>query len=112
MAGATTVKGPYSDGVPGSGYGCDNPCNGGDVNYVMEAKLQSYTIKGSKNLGLGKSGNDVKMFTRTFEGIASQSSPFCMNGKFVWKTDIVVNNNLVFLFNSSNDIYVLYYLPQ
>ena len=83
--GATTVKGPYPDGVPGSGYGCDNPCDGGDVNYVMEAKLQSYTIKGSKDIeGLGDTGgNDVQMFTRTFVGDASQSSPFCMDGMFI-----------------------------
>jgi hypothetical protein len=81
LSGATNVKGPYPDGVPGSGFGCEKTCNGGDVNYVLEATLQPYTIKGSKNMGLGNSGNDVKMFTRTWQGIARESSPFCMEGK-------------------------------
>ena len=73
-----TWVGPFPTGVPGSGYGCDNPCNDGDVNYVIEASLQTYTVPGSKmapSIANGK--DDLSMFTRTFTGGADSKSAFC-----------------------------------
>eukprot|EP00978_Attheya_sp_CCMP212_P003455 scaffold7147_cov90-Attheya_sp.AAC.1 len=78
----TTIKGPYNNGVEGSGFGCDNPCNDGDVNYVIRASLETYTIKGTKNRDAAgfPPGEDVKAFTRTFTGVNQPgSSPFCNN---------------------------------
>lgn len=69
-----TIIPPFPNGVPGSGYGCDNTCDGGDVNYVIRASLEVYKIKGSS-----KSRDfdaDASAFTRTFKG-DSVSSPFC-----------------------------------
>ncbi|KAL3895256.1 MAG: hypothetical protein SGARI_007503, partial [Bacillariaceae sp.] len=77
---ASVVKGPYPDGVPGSGFGCDNSCNSGDVNYVIKAKLAEYTVSGSSESTLSSDGEDVGMFTRTFEGVPELSSPFCQDG--------------------------------
>lgn len=72
--------GPYPDGVPGSGYGCDNPCNDGDVNYIIEASLQTYTISGSNSIPDYANGKqDLSMFTRTFTGSAESKTPFCRN---------------------------------
>jgi len=31
---------PSVGGAPGSGYGCDRPCDGGDANYVLEATVR------------------------------------------------------------------------
>jgi len=74
---------PFVDGVPGSGYGCDNPCSSGDVNYVIRAHLKEYAIAGSRNAPgfvTTDPGNvDVTMFTRTFEGDKAVSSPFCFD---------------------------------
>lgn len=71
------VVGPFPNGVPGSGYGCDNPCDGGDVNYVIRASIETYTIAGSgKNELFGSNGEDIQTRVRTFTG---EGSPFCLD---------------------------------
>lgn len=74
------INGPFPNGVPGSGYGCDNPCDSGDVHYTIEATLATYPVPGSQNTSLSLNGKELSMFTRTFVGVVDQSSPFCMNG--------------------------------
>jgi len=37
--------------IPGSGYGCDLPCNTADVNYVLEATIDTYKVPGSRRMG-------------------------------------------------------------
>jgi hypothetical protein len=72
--------GPFPDGVPGSGFGCDNACDGGDVNYVVEATIAAYAVPGSGASEYSKSGSEMSMLTRTFVGVANESSPFCLGG--------------------------------
>jgi hypothetical protein len=85
----------FPNGVPGSGYGCDNTCGfedpemdveNGDVYYTIRASLETYELKGSKENPPPSFGTDtlnpslpVSMFTRTFTGVKEQSSPFCSN---------------------------------
>ena len=80
LASAASIIGPFPDGVPGSGYGCDSACDSGDVHYTIEALLDTYSVPGSENSTLSKTGNPISMFTRTFVGVTSQSSPFCDGG--------------------------------
>jgi hypothetical protein len=80
VASSTVVKGPYPEGVLGSGFGCNKTCNSGNVNCVIQAKIATYDIPGSGKSRLGVNGQDVKMFTRTFEGVPKLSSPFCQDG--------------------------------
>jgi hypothetical protein len=81
----TTAKsawvGPFPDGVPGSGYGCDNACDGADVNYVVEATLATYRVPGSRKSEFSKGRRVMSMLTRTFVGRANLSSPFCFDGE-------------------------------
>lgn len=79
-AGNPEIIPPFADGVSGSGYGCDRTCDGGDVNYVIRASLETYEIKGTGKAGFETEGIDVSAFTRTFTGIADKSSPFCNGG--------------------------------
>jgi hypothetical protein len=72
--------GPFPDGVPGSGYGCDNSCDGADVNYVVEATLATYRVPGSRRSEYSKNRRVMSMLTRTFVGLANVSSPFCFGG--------------------------------
>jgi hypothetical protein len=104
VRGLSEIVGSYQDGYPGSGYGCDRPCNDGDVNYVIRASLETYAIPGTETLGTtvaaatnnntttttgggGGGGDDagflktslnatISMFTRTFTGVgvANESS--------------------------------------
>jgi hypothetical protein len=72
------VVGPFPDGIPGSGYGCDRVCNDADVNYVIRASLETYMVPNTRSTTLSSDGKqDVSMFT--FTGIANESSPFCRN---------------------------------
>jgi FtsP/CotA-like multicopper oxidase with cupredoxin domain len=77
-------QGPFPGGVPGSGYGCDNPCNTGDKNYVVHAEINTYTMKNSGHVHnpqpLSPDGQDIAYQTRTFVGQSELSSPFCLNG--------------------------------
>lgn len=57
----------------GTGYGCDNACNFGDVNYVVEAQIRTYTVPGSAKLGLDGE-NDIALKVRTFEAGDGSSS--------------------------------------
>ena len=80
QANGGTVKGPYPHGVPGSGYGCSNQCSSGaDVHYVVKAKMEKYTIPGSKNMFKDGRKDDFQVHTRTFVGVDDESSPFCDN---------------------------------
>ena len=71
----------FPTGVPGSGYGCDNECNRGDVNYVIRASLENYTIRGTSRAGFvsDPANVDVTTLTRTFTGVAENSSSFCFD---------------------------------
>jgi hypothetical protein len=84
----------FPNGVPGSGYGCDNVCGfedpeldveNGDVYYTIRASLETYELKGSKEnpppsfAGTLNESLPVSMFTRTFTGVKEESSPFCSN---------------------------------
>jgi FtsP/CotA-like multicopper oxidase with cupredoxin domain len=77
---SANITGSFEKGVPDSGYGCANECNDADVNYVIRASLKTYTIKGANNAPGFPDGEMVKTFTRTFEGVESESSPFCNEG--------------------------------
>jgi hypothetical protein len=61
-------------GPGGTGYGCDLPCDGGDVNYEIIAKLETYPLPNSANSDPAFGGEDASMLTRTFVG---KSGPFC-----------------------------------
>jgi hypothetical protein len=70
---AQVIKGPYPEEVPGSGFGCENPCNNGGVNYVVRASIETYSIPGSQSTFLRNFSNPLKMFMRTFGGDATLS---------------------------------------
>ncbi|GKY96574.1 hypothetical protein MPSEU_000617000 [Mayamaea pseudoterrestris] len=80
----SSTFGPFPNGVPGSGYGCENKCNSGDKNYVIYAKIRTYNMVNSGQVdtpqSLSPDGNDIAYMTRTFIGKPSASSPFCQNG--------------------------------
>eukprot|EP00808_Paulinella_micropora_P030016 g2569.t1 len=74
------ARNPYDDGiVEGTGYGCDLPCEGGDVRYVLEATVASYDFP-----TYGEYGDNITLVTRTFQAVRwdGPTSPFCeiMNG--------------------------------
>ena len=73
--------GPFPAGIPGSGYGCDLPCNTGDKNYVIHAKIATYNLANSGLVDnpqkLSPNSNDIAYKTRTFVGDADLSDPFC-----------------------------------
>ena len=69
-----------------SGYGCDRQCDLADINYEIEASLQTYSISGAtadfmnSNIPGGGTINfegDALAFTRTFTGVKGD---FCESG--------------------------------
>ena len=76
----------FPNGVPGSGYGCNNPCNDGDVNYVVRASLETYDLPSTfagpiPGFDTTTPNATVSMLTRTFVGDKNESlSEFCYEG--------------------------------
>ena len=58
-----------------SGYGCTRQCDLGDVNYVLEARLESYKVPGSA-AAFSDWTEDASMYARTWVGT---SGSFCNN---------------------------------
>ena len=77
------VQPSFPNGVPGSGYGCDNTCGADeddtDAVYTIRASLERYALGGKSDSIPGLEGSRAGMFTRTFTGIrhANKSTPFC-----------------------------------
>ena len=77
------VQPSFPNGVPGSGYGCDNTCGADeddtDAVYTIRASLEKYTLGGKSDSIPGLEGSKAGMFTRTFTGTrhATKSKPFC-----------------------------------
>lgn len=57
-----------------SGFGCSRECGRADVNFVMEARLERYTLPGSADAAPGMWRLEASTYTRTFVGV---SGPFC-----------------------------------
>ena len=51
-----------------SGYGCGRQCDLGDNNYVLEARLGTYSMPGSGNNPNVEWTSDASMYTRTWVG--------------------------------------------
>eukprot|EP00665_Eupelagonemidae_sp_cell47_P011946 gene11945-4477_t len=74
---------PLQPGFMWSGFGVsDDDCASGDVNYVLEARIEKYPLANSA--GLVDCGppdcdpeEDAYMYTRTWVGVKDKSSPFC-----------------------------------
>jgi len=72
--------------IPGTGYGCDNPCNGGDRNYHITVEPRKFTVPGSKTIDAAYPGiplserEDLSYYTRSFVG-APHPDPqhYCAN---------------------------------
>eukprot|EP00122_Pirum_gemmata_P021818 Pgem_evm1s20309 len=75
------------DGIVGSGYGCNNPCDNSDVNYVIEAVIRDYPVKGytvkpdldgkQKPKTQPLQNSDVRLVVRTFVGGKETKSKYC-----------------------------------
>jgi FtsP/CotA-like multicopper oxidase with cupredoxin domain len=68
------------EGFMFSGYGCDRSCDQGDVNYEIEARLETFTVSGATADAVQGGPpdspwtGDASAFTRTFVG---RKGPFC-----------------------------------
>jgi FtsP/CotA-like multicopper oxidase with cupredoxin domain len=62
-------------GYEWSGFGCDRNCSKGDVNYIIQARLEQYTMPRSADAAPGLWNSTAAMFTRTFVG--ASGGPYC-----------------------------------